>query len=84
MEALEGRQGLRGRVEGVGDLPHVVIAVEVDAAAAVAIRADRYHGAGVVGVGVDDQSPVTDAVGDLLGFVGEVRLERPFRPSNWP
>ncbi|WP_353850175.1 hypothetical protein [Streptomyces phaeoluteigriseus] len=50
MNLLEGDQGCGGRVEGVGDLPQMVLAVEIDALAAAEVGADRDGGVAVLGV----------------------------------
>ncbi|MFH8991348.1 hypothetical protein [Streptomyces sp. NPDC017940] len=72
MELLEGDHGLGRRVEGVGDLSQVILAVEVDALAAAEVAADGDGGVAVLGVGVDEEVAVADVVIDLLGLVGDL------------
>ncbi|MEU9734461.1 hypothetical protein [Streptomyces sp. NPDC048002] len=72
MGVFEGGEGVGDGVEGAGDAPQVVLAVEVDALAGVAVGADGHGGPVVVGVGVDDQVAVADVVVELLGLVGDV------------
>ncbi|WP_157851507.1 hypothetical protein [Streptomyces monomycini] len=71
MQALEVGDGFgRAGVER-GDLPQVVFAVRVDAAA-VAVGAGGDDGPAVVGVQVNGQAPGRDVVVDVLGLVGDV------------
>ncbi|MFK0136607.1 hypothetical protein [Streptomyces murinus] len=73
VKLLEGEQGLGGRVErAAGDLPQVVLAVEMDTLAAVDVCGDGDGGVAVVGVGVDEEPAVLNVVVDLLRLVGHL------------
>lgn len=83
MDPLEGDQGCGGRVEGVGDLPQMVLAVEIDALAAAEVGADRDGGVAVLGVSVDEELAMADVVIDLLGRVGDLADLAAGAPGHW-
>ncbi|WP_329201419.1 hypothetical protein [Streptomyces sp. NBC_01435] len=65
---------MRDRVESVGDLTQVILAVKKDALAATEVSAHRDGGVAVlgVGVGVDEEVAVADVVIEFLGLVGDL------------
>ncbi|WP_329564262.1 hypothetical protein OG711_08095 [Streptomyces uncialis] len=82
VQALEFGDGLGLGVVDAGDLPEVVLAVEVEVAA-VFVGADGDGGPPVVGVQMDGEAACGDVVVDLLGGGADLAYLVAGQPGHW-